>query len=299
MAKGSAFPVQSWHRCRRYWKKGLECAFHGKEEKDEDTEGDEAPRESGKAPRKRTGPRPVASTVEEVAPFATAGAEEMRIPVVAGVKADQRQRPLWQEEAFPDVGPLEVPLVPDRLPAPLYIPDEDIPWWTPPGQALRMANVGPASEEAFVQMISQETSTATRETNAGEEGERGFGALALAFSALFAANAVSHLWQTYNARVSSPEPVSRSLDTKTFSPPGRRSRKSIRKRAKAKPPKSTRPLPKPVKSTVGAGAGRGIHFKAQTFTRSPGLPLSQGAFRRVFVRTLNKPVVLGGGLDED
>lgn len=312
MARGSKFPVQDWHRCRRYWHKGLECAFHGlKEEDEEDQEDDDRPREHPERPF-RPAPTPITSPAPVLEPTGGRSGEKPEavelVPAVIPARIPEPVKLLIDKEPPPRI-PVEIP----KLPAqpnytPLYIPDENIPEWTPPGMEKAMAAVGATSEEAFVQYLSQEGNStgereqATVEAVAGREAEGGFqeyGALAIAFTAMFTANSVAHLWQTYNARSKATTRTESGKrggsgwkpSRRTFSKPGRRLRTEIRKRAvkvpRKTPPKSTRPLPQPVRATVGAGAGRGIIFRANVFRRGI-LPTSQKNFDTGFHEAAKK-----------
>lgn len=291
MARGSPFPTQSWHRCRRYWKVGLQCAFHGREErKDEDeeeTEGHER-KDTGREPQRGLRFKEPIPVPPKKPSSRSDGALAEAVPVVA-----RRENPaaVFQEEAFGDPY-IRIPNPPAKIPRPrpLYIPDEDIPEWTPPGMRQGMEAVGPSGEEAFVNLLAGGARATPSVAATGAEAEAGFqeyGALAVAFIAMFTSNAVAHLWQTYNARVVEPR-----ADTKIRRPSGTRRPARIQTpfKGRKRPPKTTRPLPQPVKQTVGAGGGRGIIFKAETFQRDPfnpsinsaAVPPSQGSFDTQF-----------------
>ncbi len=192
----------------------MECAFHGKspeeEEKrereihvpDVEEEFEVRGEQRGLAPaRDRTGPRPAPfESFDELVPVA------VREPVVEPLQAA-----VFEAAAFPDVG---IPLLPPAIGAPLYLPDENIPEGTfPPGFAADgAAEIGVLGEEAFAEMIAGAEVSKALQTSFMEEAfpnvgvletfegaNPAFSELGWLFSALFAANAVAHLWQTFNA----------------------------------------------------------------------------------------------------
>ncbi len=313
VARGSTRPCQSWHRCRRFWSLKVECPFHGKspeEERKRRRERDipEAEEEleirgpkSGLAPaRERTGPRPpVFGGVDELVPVA------VREPRVDPVESAE-----FQEESFLDVG---IPLLPPAVGVPLYIPDENIPEAVfPPGvEADFAAEIGVVGEEAFAEMIaSAEVSKALElgfladfqeeafpdvaVLEAFEGANPAFTELGWLFSALFAANAVAHLWQVYNARLA-PPPVIKAVSGPKLTPV----QTSVRAPATNVPKALPVPNAAPPRIPVGSSGGGGIGFVFQSNPGSVEPPLPQEDFERVFQRTLDFAPIAGGGQDTD
>lgn len=172
------------------------------------------------------------------------------VPIVEARKTDK----VFNAKA--EVGnSVRIPNLPDVGPGPpLYIPDENIPGALPPGVPQTVGrSVGPTGEEAFVNFLNDNPSMDASEVgNVG--GMNAFGGLAWLFAALFSANAVAHLWQTYNARVGR-QPIN-----------FQRARTGTRRGGRGKTP-----FKAPLRRTVGARRGLYV-FKAPTFR--------QGALRK-------------------
>lgn len=316
VARGSSVPCQGWHRCRRFWRRDLECPFHGKRpkkrsrrRKEEEEETDELEHEGPQladAPdRERTGPRPkVGGAIKELVPVA------VREPNVAPLKAD-----VFQEEAFPDVG---IPLLPPAIGTPLYIPDENVPKGiAPPGiPEDALAEIGVVGEEVFADMLaSPEVSRAEMNAEIGgvafEGGNPEYSELAWLFSALFAANAVTHLWQTYNERLSPGDrnKLAQSQPSPRKTVTGRKApvKKAAKKVKVAKPPpQPPKPPPRPpsplpaaspprVPLPMGSSGGGGIGFQFESRPGEMEEPLPQETFNWIY----NTGVNIGGGLDID
>jgi len=282
----------------------VECPFHGKSPEEEEErrgmEDIESPEEefevrglkSGQDPaRDRTGPRPL--------PFR--GKAELVPVAVRASGVDPLKAAEFQEEAFPDVG---IPVLPPAVGVPLYIPDENIPEGLfPPGFGVdAAAEIGVAAEEAFAEMISggrvstaMQTSILLGSQEVFEGGNPAFTELGWLFAALFAGNAVAHLWQTYNARLSGVSPrLGRSVSR--LSPVQTSVRAPKIPPQKVNPPKAV-PVPKaaPPRIPVRASGGGGIGFYFQSNPGSVEPPLPQAEFNRVFQRTLEFAPVVGGG----
>lgn len=269
------------------------CPYHGKEPQDDEDDPDEFTEEDPEEESPETRPR---TPVRQPAPIAPkqgiAAAEQVvvndMVPVVAARKTDKS----FQAEA--EVGfhvPRTIPITPAigvpmrgapaniNVPGwlftnPLFIPDDKVEEATPPGMAKAGRSVGPASEEAFTQMLQQYPSRAT-ETIAGSEaedanrqGNSSFANLSFLFAGLFTANAVAHIWQTYNARVTGVARPGRIHYSKGPSYPSQPS----------KQPARSRPFPRPVRAParVPVGAGRGgyggLHFQSNPGNPRPPLP---------------------------
>lgn len=290
----------------------MECPFHGKSPEEEKKrrrpdpdvgEPDEelevrGPNRSVAPARDRTGPRPAPFvSQDELVPVSVRVPDVARAPVA-----------VFQEEAFPDVG---IPLLPPAIGTPIYIPDESIPEsLLPPGvRPDFVAEIGVAGEEAFAGMVaSAEVSTALQTAEIGqfgaavekfEGGNPAYTELGWLFSALWAANAVAHLWQTYNASVAGSKVKTGPVSGPKLSPV----QTSVRVQGspqKVLPPQAL-PVPKaaPPRIPVSASGGGGIGFMFQSNPGSVEPPLPQAEFDRVFQRTLDFAPIPGGGQDTD
>lgn len=317
MARGSTRPCQTWHRCRRFWNLRVECPYHGKSPEEEkkrkqrpqleppDEEVEIQGPKRGQAPaRDRTGPRPP--------PFQS---QDELVPVaVREPKVEELKVMVAQEEAFADVG---IPLLPPAIGVPLYVPDEGAESMLPPGTPINTLNeIGVVGEEVFAGMIAsdavskadmlgyqEEAFADVGEAAVGvdtfEGGNPAYGELGWLFGGLFAANAVAHLWQTFNANLSGGKVGSAAAGPK-LSPVQTSVRAPPAPSQKVKPPKAL-PVPKaaPPRIPVGKSGGGGIGFHFQSNPGSQKPPLPQEEFNRVFQRTLDFPPVKGGGQDTD
>lgn len=278
---GSLFPSQGWHRCRRFWRRGFECPYHGKRERDRKSD-DEADDLERRDPRSE--PSTLSRTKVGVAPTPGIAQVADAIPgVLAQVgKAERRPIATVAEQLKP---PIVVPSIPDVAGTPLYVPDEVLEEWTPPGKGVAMANVGAVAEETFAALISKSSVGSIDETAeigqlamAQEEaqGTRDmFAELALAFTVMFTGNAVVHLWQSYNARVSNPIAGNMASLPKGGSKTG--SQVPSRVSAAKTPPVRSTPLPQPVRVPVlgGTGGFGGLIFQSKPGSLEPPLPQEQ------------------------
>ncbi len=298
------------------------CAYHGIEKSEDDEEEEEEVEEhedeSVNARRERVPVR--------VAPKLGIRAEvfeqgEDWIPVVA----TKRQDAVLRARAEVGIGQpakrelddaISVPLVP-RIdldlprafaevfgPDGIYIPDDANPADSvaPPWQSAE--DIGVLGEETFTEMIAEFGSQARSGETAGN---RFFEDIAWAFGLMFTANAVAHLWQTYNARGGGP---GRPLVNKNPNPPSKyplRQPARPNKIPKAAPQPQRVPSRVPVGSGIGSrGAGSGgrggyggLFFRDTRFL--PGGPLRQADFDSLFLSRIQIPssVVEEGGLTSD
>ncbi len=283
MARGSPVPIPDWHKCRRYWEVAYQCPFHGREPRDdeEETREDESEEtrlqftseKSQKAPipsEPQAGPTPQQAAVAEA------------VPVVAQQKTDR----VLNAAAAASFKVPALPEAADVRGTPLYIPDEDIPQWTPPGKEGSIEHVGPASEEAFTHMLQEYPSRANARVIEKSQEQLGatsndFTNLAWAFTGLFTANAVAHLWQSYNARINwnpvvkggaTPKPINTNdLPSRNRNNPQRGNR-TIRTRPfpqPAPPPRVPVGASGPVRGTGGVG---GLFFQSNPGAMEEPLP---------------------------
>jgi len=288
--------VPEWHRCERYWRKGFQCAFHGRrprrkqQDDGEDRDHDEEfkftkpsvapPRVGAGVPALKKGPSPAVSAAAEA------------VPVVAYRKSSPHAF-----KAKAEVGiqiPSSIPLE-EAYGQPLRAP-EKIEDQVPPPAKGRI-DIGGASEEQFVTFLdAQPGKVAAAKVNQKGQVEEGgmnaFEAYALAFSAIFTLTAVSHLWQTYNAR------IRRSGGGVKRTPPGKQipPRTKTPFTRKGKPPVKV-PAKVPAKVPVGAGSfisnvtGRGAGgFIFQQTIGSTEPPLPQETFDKEALTSISESV---------
>ncbi len=304
-------PVGTWHSCSRFWQISYECPFHGKrprrrreedEEQGPEEEIFEDPVKTGiPVGARKEAPTPRSDSYNELVPVTT----ERRTDKVLQAQAEVAYKiPAPHDEVIPARG------------VPMYIPDEQIPQWEPPGLEGALNNISGIAEARFAALLSSLASGVARPAYAAASGtetlvdeevsavgrpipapsvpESGFeqyGWLALTFYGAVTASAIAHVWRFYNARIPpAPQPYGRLPNTTRPTPPSAPAKAPNVNRAPAKPSavgkqvptKAPRPpyTPRPQVPVGGGGAG----YVKQAPTFRPEGPL-------IFKPTEAEPVV--------
>lgn len=284
-SRGSRAPVGDWHQCRRYWRRGLECAFHGREPDEEQDRDDNDPDDDVE---QRVAPSP------EVAP----GFNDM-VPVVAQRKTDQVLKEPARvgfgqkatAEADPVLDVVGVPvfpeeLTPGKIDVPLYIPDENQFTYEGLGASTEVAAKG---EEALVDVVAKSQSLAIHQEEAlpdvgASTGQSAIGweQLAYIFIGVFTANLLQHM---RNVTVPPPPPPPKQPGPPQLFKPGQIKHPPIRM--------------VPSNAPAGArGGGAGYQFISNPGSGNLPTPKGQDEWDVILDAAIPSPTV-GGGQDID
>ncbi len=269
--------MRHWHRCKRYWRYNLQCAFHGKDPEEkrrrEEQEEDADDIDPFTFPARLD---PARVPARQGVPITGIAAVAEAVPVVAFTPQDQQA----DARAYAGAHVPRPNVIQTPAGIPIDIPDENIPQWTPPGSIDVVRGIGSAGEEIFTEFLNQQPNKVPIPDAYQQRIQNEFSNLALLFSGLFTANAIAHLWQSYNARTrfsSTPGPGTRNNPLRSRRSPIRYpSREPLRTRTFPRSPPTRTPIPPSrVPVTPGSpfrGGYGGLHFPSNPGTGTPFVP---------------------------